>query len=79
MQLKGVAALHDRLSTIDATAAARIHPNDRQRIQRALEVFDNTGSTLTAWQQKPKSTRDDLDIHAWGLFPEDRAWLHQNI
>ncbi len=79
MQLKGVAALHDRLSTVDATAAARIHPNDRQRIQRALEVFDNTGSTLTAWQQKPKSTRDDLDIHAWGLFPEDRAWLHQNI
>ena len=79
MQLKGVAALHDRLSTVDATAAARIHPNDRQRIQRALEVFDNTGSTLTAWQQKPKSTRNDLDIHAWGLFPEDRAWLHQNI
>lgn len=79
MQLKGTAVLHARLSTVDATAAARIHPNDRQRIQRALEVFENTGSTLTSWQQKPKSTRDDLDIHTWGLFPEDRAWLHQNI
>lgn len=79
MQLKGVAALHARLSTVDATAATRIHPNDRQRIQRALEVFENTGSNLTTWQQKPKSTRDDLDIHAWGLFPENRAWLHQNI
>ena len=79
IQLKGAAALHARLRQVDATAAARIHPNDRQRIQRALEVFENTGSTLTAWQQKPKFIRDDLDIHTWGLFPEDRAWLHQNI
>ena len=79
MQSKGSAALHSRLSSVDATAATRIHPNDRQRIQRALEVFENTGRSLTSWQQKPKFTRDDLDIHAWGLFPENRAWLHQDI
>ena len=40
---RGWAAMHERLARIDPVAAARIHPNDPQRIQRALEVYDITG------------------------------------
>ena len=46
-------ALHARLKEIDPASAARIHPNDRQRIERALEVHDATGETLTSWFEKP--------------------------
>ncbi len=43
----GLAALHARLAAVDPIAAARIHPHDPQRIQRALEVYEITGHTLT--------------------------------
>lgn len=45
----GKDALHQRLTNIDPESAARIHPNDPQRIQRALEVFEITGKPLTAY------------------------------
>ena len=48
-QQLGWAAMHARLAAIDAEAAARIHPNDAQRIQRALEVVEITGSGPSAW------------------------------
>lgn len=44
---KGWGALHARLAQVDPVAAARIHPNDPQRIQRALEVYQLTGRSLT--------------------------------
>ncbi|RUA05902.1 MAG: tRNA (adenosine(37)-N6)-dimethylallyltransferase MiaA [Gammaproteobacteria bacterium] len=47
---KGASTLHQDLATIDPTAAKRIHPNDAQRITRALEVFDISGKTLTELQ-----------------------------
>jgi tRNA dimethylallyltransferase len=46
----GAPALHARLATVDPLAAARIHPNDRLRIVRALEVFAQTGTPLGALQ-----------------------------
>lgn len=46
----GWAALHARLAAVDPAAAARIHRNDAQRIQRALEVFEVTGRPLSEWQ-----------------------------
>ncbi len=46
----GSAALHQRLAAVDSQAAGRIHPNDTYRIVRALEVFEVTGETLSAFQ-----------------------------
>jgi len=46
----GVVALHQRLATVDATSAARLHPNDVRRVVRALEVWELTGKPLSAWQ-----------------------------
>ncbi len=46
---RGWAALHRRLQEVDPGAAARIHPNDPQRIQRALEVFELTGRPMSEW------------------------------
>ncbi len=51
------AALHQRLKEIDPTSAGRIHENDRQRIERALEVHDATGATLTSWFERPVQPR----------------------
>lgn len=51
------AALHGRLSAVDPASARRIHPNDRQRIVRALEVHDATGATLTSWFERPVQSR----------------------
>jgi tRNA dimethylallyltransferase len=48
----GEAALHDRLARVDPAAAARLHPNDRRRVVRALEVFDATGRPLSDWQRE---------------------------
>ena len=71
----GWAALHTRLATVDAAAAARIHPNDTQRIQRALEVHATTGKPLSALQA---ATRSPLarEFLVTALVPTDRARLH---
>ena len=56
--LKGLPALHDRLKSVDLVAAERIHPNDPQRIKRALELYDFTGKTLTEfWRLDHQSYR----------------------
>ena len=47
----GWQAMHDRLAVIDPAAAVRIHPNDPQRIQRALEVYEISGKSMTELQQ----------------------------
>lgn len=46
----GDAAVHARLSVLDPASAARLHPNDRRRVVRALEVVAATGRPLSAWQ-----------------------------
>ena len=76
---QGVEALHKELSKVDPESAARIHPNDPQRIQRALEVYQLTGVKLSAWHQD-KSLKPTLPATMRiGLFPKDRALLHQHI
>ncbi|MGH8603491.1 MAG: tRNA (adenosine(37)-N6)-dimethylallyltransferase MiaA, partial [Gammaproteobacteria bacterium] len=52
-RLYGWPGLHARLAHIDPSAAARIHPNDPQRIQRALEVYELSGKTLSQWCAEP--------------------------
>ena len=71
--------MHQRLLQIDPVAGARIHPNDPQRIQRALEVFELTGQTLTELQNR--DGEQELPYHLIKLVraPKDRAVLHQRI
>lgn len=49
----GAAAFHEWLATVDPEAAARLNPNDTQRVIRALEVYEATGTPLSHWQQLP--------------------------
>ena len=58
-------------------SAARIHENDRQRIERALEIHDATGTTLTAWLDRPAPTRP-VSMRLVGLR-RDRAALYARI
>ncbi len=78
-QTHGLAALHQRLAEVDPESAARIHANDPQRIQRALEVYQLTGVKLSAWQQSKSPVRSDINTVCIGLFPQDRSQLHDRI
>ena len=71
----GWPALHARLATVDPAAAARIHPNDAQRIQRALEVHAVTGEPISAHQARTTSPLAREFVVA-ALIPADRARLH---
>lgn len=73
----GSRALHRRLAALDPLAAARIHPNDPQRLLRALEVYALTGRPLSALQRGGAARRRNL--HAWVWAPSERAWLHARI
>ena len=75
---KGWQVLHDELAVIDPVAAARIHPNDPQRLTRALEVYRSSGQTLTHWQQRA-TTRCPYNIEQFAIAPQDRAVLHDRI
>ncbi len=74
-------AMHQRLAAVDPESAVRIHPNDPQRIQRALEVYAITGRPLSTLfnAQKTMEAVQNYTIHAFTLAPEDRAFLHQKI
>jgi tRNA dimethylallyltransferase len=74
----GWPALHAELARVDPAAAARIAPNDAQRIQRALEVFELTGKPLSA-MQKSASPALPFALKAHALVPDDRADLHRRI
>lgn len=76
---QGWPALHEKLAKVDPQSAAKIHPNDCQRIQRALEVYQLTGVKLSAHHANNNSPRRDISIINIGLFPEDRSQLHSNI
>lgn len=75
----GWPALHDRLLEIDPEFANRISPNDRQRIQRALEVHELSGVTMSAWHGETVAAADDFEFLKIALLPADRAALHARI
>ena len=76
---EGWPAMHERLARVDANAAARISPNDAQRIQRALEVHAITGRPISELQQAPAGAGEDYDFLKIALFSDDRAALHARI
>jgi tRNA dimethylallyltransferase len=55
---QGRAALHARLQAVDAECAARIHPNDLLRVSRALEVYELSGKSQSAWQREHGFARE---------------------
>ena len=79
-QQLGWPALHQRLAEVDAEAAKRIEPNDRQRIQRALEVYLASGKSLSEWHKTGQaSTPGDVRFLKLALQPRARNVLHERI
>ena len=76
---QGWAHLHARLAEIDPEAAARIHANDPQRIQRALEVYELTGESMSAWFERDIDNDLPFQPVKIALAPADRADLHRRI
>jgi len=74
----GLAALYDRLIAIDPGANTKIHPNDRQRIIRALEVYQSTGRPLSEWQNEHRFQEEAFQILKIGLA-RTRAELYDLI
>lgn len=84
---KGWPAMHEELRKVDPITAARLAPNDAQRISRALEVWHISGKSLSAWFEEGankrlntlRTTASGTDIDVISLEPNDRAWLHARI
>lgn len=74
----GWPALHRRLQNIDPQAAARIHPNDRQRIQRALEIAEVSGAPPSYWFAHAPQ-RFPYSLTRIAVCPQDRDALHARI
>ncbi len=90
---QGWPALHAELAVIDPITAARLAPNDSQRISRALEVYRLTGQPLASFHTTKNEATGAYSVMARGLNdasntantllislePQERAWLHQRI
>ncbi len=77
--LKGWEFVHEQLAKIDPQAAKRIHPNDPQRIQRAMEVYELTGIPISDWHAESEQNELPFKALKLALFPDDRARLHKLI
>ncbi|MBY0572299.1 MAG: tRNA (adenosine(37)-N6)-dimethylallyltransferase MiaA [Undibacterium sp.] len=77
----GAPGLHARLEKIDPSTAARLKPNDSQRLQRALEIYMITGQTMSALIAAQNTTAKiaPFELLALSLEPSDRSVLHQRI
>lgn len=75
----GLGALYARLEQVDPGSARRIHRNDSQRIQRALEVYEITGRPMSELLQAREGEAVPFDMQAVSLEPADRQWLHSRI
>ncbi len=77
--LIGWPAMHEKLALIDPITAARLQPNDAQRIQRALEVFEITGEAMSSLFKKQSSEALPYQVLKIALVPSERSVLHQRI
>jgi len=75
----GWTGMHQKLAGVDPVAAKRIHPNDPQRIQRALEVYEITGSTMTELCSAEPENQFPYQAIKLSISPEDRGLLHDRI
>lgn len=75
----GWPAMHELLHEKDPKAASRIHPNDPQRIQRALEVIEISGQAMSELQAKTAGDKLEYRLHKIIISPEPRSVLHERI
>ena len=75
----GWAYMHRQLQQVDAASAARIHPNDPQRLQRALEIWRGTGVSMTQWREQERHEPFPYSVLQLALVTRQRALLHQRI
>ena len=71
-------AMHKQLNEVDPVCGSRIHPNDPQRITRALEVYRLSGRPLSWWQEQPVK-KTPFDVHQFAIAPNQRSQLHERI
>jgi len=76
---EGWPAVHEKLRKVDPETAARLEPNDSQRVQRALEIYYITGKSMTDLLKKPKYVYFPYTPIRIALLPSDRAVLHDRI
>lgn len=74
----GWSSLHERLAQVDSESASRIHPNDPQRILRALEVYELSSKTITEWQRASK-VPSGQKVLQFAIRPESRELLRKKI
>ena len=77
----GWPSLYRELQAVDPETASRLHPNHSQRIQRALEVYQITGTPMSVLQAQASvgGLQDEYQIQQFSLMPENRGLLHQRI
>ena len=83
---EGWPALHAELQQVDPVSAARIHPNDPQRLLRALEVWRSSGKTMTAYRAQQTLEKQQLNgshlpynVATFAIAPQQRSVLHERI
>lgn len=75
----GWPALHAKLAVLDPSTAARLHPTDAQRVQRALEICRLSGRPMSALLAESEQQRPPYDFLELALLPSDRSVLHERI
>jgi len=76
---KGWSAIHARLAEVDPQSAERLNPNDSQRLQRALEVYEITGRSMTEHWAEQQAQRLDSPVVSLSVMPPERSVLHERI
>lgn len=71
--------MHAKLAEIDPVSALRLKPRDSQRIQRALEVFEVSGKTLTQFWQEQDEQPLPYEVTNFAVMPKERKTLHKRI
>ena len=72
-------AVHAELAQVDPVTAARLHPTDAQRVQRALEIYRLSGRPMSALLDEGQKQAPAYDYLSLGLLPSDRSVLHTRI
>lgn len=79
LETLGLDAMHKKLQAIDPVAAKKIHPNDPQRIQRALEVYQISGIPISKWWEKENNQKLPYTVLKLAITTSDRSILHDRI
>ena len=75
----GWPAMHSKLQQVDSPTADQLHPNDAQRISRALEIYYQTGKPLSVWRAEQSQAPPPYHFENIILAPEEREIIHQRI